>query len=73
VNKSLEDGAAEDSRKTPDYAYAMQLLSEKKELQARLRKVDRMLRELEILTTGVISLARDDLDRTSQEHSASVS
>jgi len=61
-NDPLKSDAPENLRITPAYAEALRLLREKKGLQAGLREVDRMLRDLEIVATGVISLARYDID-----------
>lgn len=65
VNNTLKNDDPDASRKTPDYAKALQLLREKKELQAVLRDVDRRLRELEVVAAGVISVARYDIDHDS--------
>lgn len=58
----LKSDAPANLRITPAYAEALRLLREKKGLQAGLREVDRMLRDLEIVAAGVISVARYDID-----------
>lgn len=63
MSDTQEGHSSDDIRDTQDYAQALGLLSEKRGLQARLREVDRMLRELETLHAGVIGIARVDLDR----------
>jgi len=55
-------------RLTPEYAQAIQLVTQKKELQAHLREVDRRLRELEQVTEGIISLAREDINFKNREN-----
>lgn len=65
VNDSLKNDVPASLRITPAYAEATRLLRRKKALQAGLRDVDRMLRELELAATGVISVARYDMDHAS--------
>ena len=62
LDNHLKRGEREALRATPAYIEAIRLLQEKKELQAKLRGVDKMLRELEILAAGVITIARYDID-----------
>ena len=62
MNNSLKSNERDDLRVTLAYIEAVRLLQEKKEVQARLRDVDKMLRELEVLAAGVISIARYDID-----------
>ncbi|WP_317204328.1 hypothetical protein [Janthinobacterium sp.] len=50
-------------RTSPEYQQAKVLLSEKKQIQARLREVDRMLRKLDILQPGTGACARKDLEQ----------
>ncbi len=50
-------------RTSPEYQQAKTLLSEKKQIQARLREVDRMLRKLDILQPGTGTRARMDLEQ----------
>lgn len=66
----LKSDAPASLRLTPAYAEALRLLREKKGLQAGLREVDRMLRDLEIVAVGVISLARYDIDHDYLDNSS---
>lgn len=52
-----------DLRNASEYGQAKHFLIEKKQLQTRLREVDRLLRSLEGLLPGITGLARKDLDR----------
>lgn len=52
-----------DFRGTPEYGQAKLLVTEKKQLQARLRDVDKLLRSLDLLRPGIAGLARKDLER----------
>lgn len=63
MSNNQEGHSDDDIRQTQAYLQATHLLSEKRMLQARLREVDRILRELETLGAGVTGLARGDLDR----------
>jgi len=49
-------------RGTNAYAQAVRLLHEKREIQGRLREVDKKLRELANLGTGITRLAREEID-----------
>lgn len=50
-----------DFRGTPEYDQAKNLVTEKKQLQARLREVDRQLRALDISRPGIVALVRTDM------------
>lgn len=62
LNNHSKSSEQDGLRGTPAYMEAIRLLQEKKELQAQLRSVDKMLRELELLAAGVISIARYDIE-----------
>ncbi len=47
---------------TPEFLEAKPLLIEKKQLQARLREIDKLLRNLETIRPSVTAYARTDLD-----------
>lgn len=59
MNRQIEG----DFRATPEYGQAKHLLAEKKQLQARLREVNRLLRNLDIVQPGITGRARKDLER----------
>lgn len=52
-----------DFRGTPEYGQAKPLITEKKQLQARLREVDKLLRSLDLLRPGIAGLARKDIEQ----------
>ena len=62
MENSQKSDSDEGARSTEAYTQSIRLLNEKRKIQARLREVDRNLRELETLANGVTRLAREDLD-----------
>jgi hypothetical protein len=46
---------------TPEYEKTKNLITEKKQIQARLREVDRQLRALDIFRPGIVALVRKDM------------
>jgi hypothetical protein len=50
----------------PEFLEAKPLLIEKKQLQARLREVDKLLRNLEIICPSITAYARADLESDSR-------
>ncbi|KAF3997686.1 hypothetical protein [Glaciimonas immobilis] len=50
-----------DFRCVPEYAQAKILITEKGLLQARLRAIDKSLRQTEALYPGIVSVARYDI------------
>lgn len=57
----------ENSGDTLDYLQAKQLLTEKKELQARLRDINRDLRQLQSRVPNVMNLAKEHVERQMNE------
>jgi predicted RNA-binding protein with PUA domain len=52
-----------DFRGTPEYEQAKLLVTEKKQLQARLSEVNKLLRSLDLFRPGIVGFSRKDLER----------
>ena len=57
---------SEKMRATLEYSEAMRLLSEKVLIQKRLREIDKVLRQLRIVSIKVTSLAQQDLEEKNE-------
>ena len=49
-------------RNVPEYLHAKRLFAERKELQAKLREINRVLRQLQSKAGALVNLAKADLD-----------
>lgn len=58
MTMQIEDGL----RSIPEYEQVKLLVIEKKQLQARLREVDKILRKLDLFHPGIVGLSRQDLE-----------
>jgi hypothetical protein len=67
VNRNPELVATELLRHTPEYAQAKCLLAKKHEIQAQLREVDNLLRQLRLCGVDAINLARKDREREAND------
>ncbi len=66
MNKSPDLMESEKMRATLEYSEAMRLLSEKALIQKRLREIDKVLRQLRIVSIKVTSLAQQDLEEKNE-------
>lgn len=67
MNRNPDTVEAERIRGTIEYRQAIGLITEKKELQNRLREIDKQLRQLRMLGTGVTAVARKDLENETND------